>query len=146
MLKDWCQAQYSGILFHKYPNTKPDTNHIGITLRRQHPNSTLVIFADNDNHLALRGAENQGRYKAEKAIRALSGNAVIVEPDFGNLNASKEYSDWNDLIRLKGFDNAKMQIQAMLKQQFAQCEMTAVPNNQREAGKKSRCAPCTATS
>lgn len=100
---------------------------IGMSIRRQHPNSTLVIFADNDSHLALRGGENQGRYKAEKAIEALSRNAVIVEPDFDNLNASKEYSDWNDLIRLRGFDNAKMQIQAMLKQQFVQCEMTAAP-------------------
>lgn len=63
--------------------------------------SALVIFADNDNHRALRGAENQGRYKAKKAIEALLGNAVMVEID--NLDASKDNTDWNDLIRLRGF-------------------------------------------
>jgi len=82
------------------------------------PNSTLVISRITTTTCITR-AENQGRYKAEKAIGTLSENAVIVEPDFDNLNASKEHSDWNDLIRLKGFDNAKMQIQAMLKQQFS---------------------------
>jgi phage/plasmid primase-like uncharacterized protein len=96
---------------------------IGISLRRQYPNSTIVIFADNDHHLALRGAENQGRCKADKAIEALLGNAVMVEPEFDNLDATKECSDWNDLIRLRGFDATKMQILTMLREQFMHCEM-----------------------
>lgn len=34
----------------------------------------------------------------------------MVEPEFGNCEASKAANDWNDLVRLKGFEFAKAQI------------------------------------
>ena len=38
----------------------------------------------------------------------------LLIPDFGNLEPSKEASDWNDLVRLKGKDEARQQISLKL--------------------------------
>jgi len=102
---------------------------IGKSLKQRYPNSLLVIFADNDNHLALRGAKNQGLDKAKKTIQALCGYAIIVEPEFNNVGDSKEHSDWNDMVRLKGFDETKMQIQAKIRQQLIRSEIDSSSKN-----------------
>jgi phage/plasmid primase-like uncharacterized protein len=46
---------------------------IAQTLRRLYPSSPLIIFADNDTHLASRGMPNAGLVAAQKAIDAVGG-------------------------------------------------------------------------
>lgn len=77
-----------------------------LILRERYPNSKMILFADNDRHLA----NNIGVLKAQAAQAALKENVEIAIPDFGNIEPSKDASDWNDLLRLKGFNAAQEQL------------------------------------
>jgi phage/plasmid primase-like uncharacterized protein len=88
---------------------------VAIILRQKYPESRLIIFADNDRHLQVKGGVNQGIIKGQEAIRAIEVGAVLVSPDFGSLEVSKGLSDWNDLVHQYGVDYAKAQIEGMLK-------------------------------
>jgi len=89
--------------------------NIAIIFKQRYLKSKLVIFADNDRHLEERGAANQGFIKGQEAIYAIEGDGFLVIPDFGNSEACKGLSDWNDLIQLKGFEYAKAQVLEQLK-------------------------------
>lgn len=89
--------------------------NIAIIFKQRYLKSKLVIFADNDRHLEERGAANQGFIKGQEAIYAIEGDGFLVTPDFGNSEACKGLSDWNDLIQLKGFEYAKAQVLEQLK-------------------------------
>ncbi|HEV8051890.1 MAG TPA: toprim domain-containing protein [Parachlamydiaceae bacterium] len=88
---------------------------IAILFKQRYPKSKLVIFADNDRHLEMRGATNQGLTKGREAIFSFEGEAVLVAPDFGDSEVCKGCSDWNDLINQKGFEYAKAQITEQLR-------------------------------
>jgi phage/plasmid primase-like uncharacterized protein len=77
-----------------------------LILQERHPNSKMILFADNDRHLA----NNIGVLKAQKAQAALKENVLIAAPDFGIIAPSKDASDWNDLVRLQGVAEAKRQL------------------------------------
>jgi len=79
-------------------------------IRKLYPRSPLVLFADNDRHLEFRGLPNKGVLMASGATKAVEACAGIAAPDFGDLEPSKDVSDWNDLVRLRGFEFAKEQI------------------------------------
>lgn len=87
---------------------------IALIVRDLYPISFIAIFADNDRHLEIKGEPNQGLIKAQEALRALGKMAVVIEPTFGEHMASKETTDWNDLIRQKGLDFAKAQLKEKL--------------------------------
>lgn len=89
----------------------PETAKI---IRKLYPESSVTIFADNDRHLVHRGNQNLGILKAQEAIDALGWRCFMAEPDFGDCEPSKELSDWNDLVRIKGFVFAKQQIKEKL--------------------------------
>jgi phage/plasmid primase-like uncharacterized protein len=76
------------------------------------PDSRLVIFADNDRHLESNGS-NVGVLKAREAQKINQGMISLFVPDFGDLEPSKEASDWNDLVRLKGVDIVRIQIEKL---------------------------------
>jgi len=80
------------------------------TIRKLYPESFIVIFADNDRHLEQKGDENIGLKKAQDARDAVGGYVGIAVPDFGDLAPTKDASDWNDLVRIKGREIAKAQI------------------------------------
>lgn len=79
-------------------------------MRENYPKSRIVIFGDNDRHLE----ENTGRKYAEKAVSS-TANCVLALPDFGDIPPSKDASDWNDLLRLRGNDEAEQQLAAFKK-------------------------------
>lgn len=90
--------------------------NIVIILTQKYPKSRLIIFADNDRHLELRGATNQGRLKAQEAIDSVEFGVVIqITPDFKDSVALKSLTDWNDLIHDKGFEYAKAQVEDQLR-------------------------------
>jgi hypothetical protein len=91
-------------------NLKP----VALILRKCYPESQLVIFADNDRHLE-RATVNQGVLKGQGALDALGAGAFMVAPDFGDSEASKGLSDWNDLIQQKSIEYARAQMQEQLK-------------------------------
>jgi phage/plasmid primase-like uncharacterized protein len=74
------------------------------------PASPIILFADNDRHLEEKGDANKGALKARQACEAIKRGITLSMPEFGDLRASKEVSDWNDLVRIKGIDIAKVQI------------------------------------
>lgn len=78
-------------------------------LRKKYPDSRMMICADNDRHLQ----KNKGIDCAEGAC-SLIGNACVAVPDFGNLSAGRDASDWNDLARLIGDDAVKAQLQVFI--------------------------------
>jgi hypothetical protein len=82
---------------------------VAMAMRKLYPESELIIFADNDRHLR---DGNQGLLKAQGARDAVATKVGVVVPDFGDLVPSKEASDWNDLLRLKGREAARAQLRA----------------------------------
>lgn len=76
----------------------------------KYPASRLIIFADNDRHLEVEGLPNQGLLKACQVLETCKGKIILAVPDFGDCAPSKDASDWNDLLRLKGKQEARRQI------------------------------------
>lgn len=74
------------------------------------PASLIILFADNDSHLIQQGKTNKGILKAQEAKKLDEARIVLAVPNFDDLRPSKEASDWNDLVRLKGRDETKRQI------------------------------------
>ena len=70
----------------------------------------MIVFADNDRRIDAKGLPNQGVLKAQEAKKIDQDRIVLSIPQFVDCEASKEASDWNDLIRLKGRDHAQAQI------------------------------------
>lgn len=70
------------------------------------PATLIFIFTDNDRHLL----NNVGLTKAGEA-RALAQELIhVVAPSFDNIPPSKDASDWNDLMRLRGREFTRDQI------------------------------------
>ena len=70
----------------------------------------IFIFADNDRHLL----HNVGLDKAEEAKTIAPELIRVVEPSFDDIPVSKNASDWNDLVRLRGREFAYGQIKRKL--------------------------------
>lgn len=75
---------------------------ISTLLRKRHPRSPILIFADNDRHLA----RNEGLEKAKEACRAVGENVRLLIPDFSCMNPGRDASDWNDLVQIYGHKEA----------------------------------------
>lgn len=71
---------------------------VALILRNKHPNSRIIILADNDRHLE----QNKGVQAASGARDRLGANCTIAVPDFEGFPTTSDYSDWNDLVREKG--------------------------------------------
>lgn len=80
-------------------------------LRLKYPASPIVFFADNDRHIPI----NQGILKAQEACDSVGGDKILVIPDFADCEPSKSYSDWNDLVKLKGKDVVQNMLLAKIK-------------------------------
>lgn len=91
-----------------------------IIFKQRYPQSRLIIFADNDRHLEVRGTSNQGLLKAQEAINSVESGVVLVTPDFKDSAALKDRSDWNDLIHDKGFEYARTQLKDQLRKHLPQ--------------------------
>lgn len=87
---------------------------VAIAMRERYIKSPLIIFSDNDRYAETRGMPNQGVLKAQEAVKASGYPSFVVEPDFCGLGDSKSLSDWNDLIREKGFEYARAQMNEKL--------------------------------
>ena len=66
--------------------------------------ATLVLAADNDAHTE----GNPGLTKAREAARKY--NCLLAVPDFGDIAASNDCTDFNDLRRLRGADAVRVAI------------------------------------
>ena len=89
------------------------------------PASLIILFADNDLHLAEQRKVNKGILKAQEAKKLNEGRIVLVKPNFVDLKPSKEAIDWNDLVRLRGNDEARRQISVKL-MFFKDCRRLAI--------------------
>jgi putative DNA primase/helicase len=79
--------------------------------------SPILIFADNDQHLVVRGFCNKGIEKALEAQKLDPTRIILAVPDFGNVAPAKEASDWNDLMRIRGRAVAEEQIRSKVLKQ-----------------------------
>lgn len=73
-------------------------------LRDTRPSVGILVCGDNDRHLP----RNEGLLSAERAARQVGGMLAI--PNFGDLPASKSATDWLDLVRERGEDEARDQL------------------------------------
>jgi phage/plasmid primase-like uncharacterized protein len=87
--------------------TSENLYHVIENLHRSYPNSPLILFADNDRHLEV----NKGEIAAHEALKVLHGGGIVLSPYFDGYPASKDYTDWNDLVREIGKPKALEQIQ-----------------------------------
>lgn len=83
-------------------NLKP----VGMALRAKFRNSPIIVFGDNDRHLQ----ENKGKLAAEAVKDELGSTCHIVIPEFNKYPVQKEFSDWNDLVREIGVQEARNKI------------------------------------
>ena len=85
------------------------------TILEKYPKSPIVLFADNDRHLEQSGKPNQGVLKGRQAQTLNETRIILAVPDFGDCEPSKEASDFNDLARIRGREEATEQIRKFLK-------------------------------
>lgn len=74
--------------------------------RELFPNRTIVISADNDQFTE----DNPGETKAREAAKAVNG--VVAIPSFGDEAMADKPTDFNDLHRLQGLPEVRLQINA----------------------------------
>lgn len=79
---------------------------VGMALRAKFRNSPIIVFGDNDRHLQ----ENKGKLAAEAVKNELGSTCHIVIPEFNDYPEQKEFSDWNDLVREIGVQEARKKI------------------------------------
>jgi phage/plasmid primase-like uncharacterized protein len=87
--------------------TSDNLEQIAIALRQGYSRSPLVMFADNDRHLH----ENKGIISAFKALKQAGSKGIVIAPYFNDYPRTRNYSDWNDLVREIGKRRAFEQIQ-----------------------------------
>lgn len=72
--------------------------------------SSIVVFADNDRHLP----HNIGLLEAESARQLDPARITIALPEFGEIPPSRDATDWNDLLRLRGREETLLQLYGCL--------------------------------
>ncbi len=83
---------------------------VAIAIRMKFPNNPIVIFGDNDRHLQ----ENKGMLAAYAIKKELGKNCSIAIPDLVSYPITREFSDWNDLVREEGVKAARNAIHKAL--------------------------------
>lgn len=91
---------------------------ISQSIHEQYPDKQIVIFGDDDRHNEEKGIANSGREKATEAADAVGGIAIF--PQFEPTEQGSQYSDFSDLYRERGAENAKQQIAESLEEQLQQ--------------------------
>ncbi|CAA6824622.1 MAG: DNA primase (EC [uncultured Sulfurovum sp.] len=81
-------------------------------LDTKYPNSTILLAADNDKRLELKGKINVGYLKAFEAARNTGRN--LTYPSFSNEEIKANHSDFNDLAKTKGLKEVKRIIENSL--------------------------------
>jgi phage/plasmid primase-like uncharacterized protein len=79
---------------------------VAISLREKFPDSPIIVFGDNDRHLR----ENIGAKAANQVKQELKTGCSIAIPEFNGYPASKEFTDWNDLVREQGIKETRIAI------------------------------------
>lgn len=83
---------------------------VALSLNVKYPDSPIIFFADNDRH----HEKNIGLLKAQEACSAIKALTTIAIPDFGNFDPCKSATDWNDLVRIRGKEEAIKQLNRQL--------------------------------
>lgn len=83
---------------------------VAIALREKFPDSPIIVFGDNDRHLI----ENIGVKAADQVRQELKTGCSIAIPEFNGYPASKEFTDWNDLVREQGVKETRIAISKVL--------------------------------
>lgn len=91
---------------------------VASNLAKKYPKSQIIVFADNDIHLEERAMLNKGVLSALEAVKQVELCIGIATPEIIDSSPSKEVSDWNDLVRIKGVEFARDQITRKLREIF----------------------------
>lgn len=78
--------------------------------RARFPDRAIYIAGDNDHAREEAGKPNVGKLKAEEAAAAIGGRAIL--PIFAQ---GENGSDWNDLARNRGRDDARMWLKGAMR-------------------------------
>lgn len=83
---------------------------VGRELRKRFPQSSLIIFGDDDRHLK----ENKGKQGAYATKIEVGNRCQVVIPNFEGYQITREFSDWNDYVRENGIKATREEIQKAL--------------------------------
>jgi len=106
-------------------------------LDTKYPNSTILLAADNDKRLELKGKINVGYLKAFEAARNTGRN--LTYPSFSNEEIKANHSDFNDLAKTKGLKEVKRIIENSLeKSKILQQRARELQKEQNQTNQKVR--------
>jgi len=106
-------------------------------LDKKYPNSTILIAADNDKKLELKGKTNVGYFKALEASKNTGRN--FIYPPFSDKEIKANNSDFNDLAKTKGLKEVKRIIEYSLeKSKILQQRARKVQKEQNQSNQKMR--------
>jgi len=106
-------------------------------LDTKYPNSTILLAADNDKQLELKGKINVGYLKAFEAARNTGRN--LTHPSFSNEEITTNHSDFNDLAKKKGLKEVKRIIENSLeKSKILQQRARELQKEQNQTNQKVR--------
>jgi hypothetical protein len=112
-----CEGLSTGLCLHRLLNVQvicalssSNLSQVASIVGKACPNATILVCGDNDRHLA----RNEGALAAQRAAGLVGG--LLAIPDFGNIPAGKDATDWLDLVRIAGKDGALKQIETLYRQ------------------------------
>lgn len=85
---------------------------VAVALNERYPDKSIIVMADNDAYLETEGKRNSGLTKAIATADAVEGH--VIKPDFGKEQLDKSKTDFLDMARLQGKENARKYLAAKL--------------------------------
>lgn len=85
-------------------------HNVTAPMKQQYPQSSIIVFADNDHETEARTGENPGRLYAETEVKSGRAKAFII-PEFVH---GENGSDWNDYEAIHGSEATAAEITRQL--------------------------------
>lgn len=85
-------------------------HNVTAPMKQHYPQSSIIVFADNDHETEARTGENPGRLYAETEVKSGRAKAFII-PEFAH---GENGSDWNDYEAIHGSEATATEITRQL--------------------------------
>lgn len=85
-------------------------HNVTAPMKKHYPQSSIIVFADNDHETEARTGENPGRLYAETEVKSGRAKGFII-PEFTH---GENGTDWNDYEAIHGFEATAAEITRQL--------------------------------
>lgn len=96
--------------------------NVALEIKKSFPETSITVCADSDRHLVEKLKTNPGRKAGIEAANAVGGKVVV--PVFCSNETGKDFTDFNDLHRVRGLETVKRQITNSISQKTEQSRVT----------------------